>query len=587
MANLFFADLIFMTGAFVARPLILLAVLLVPDVLWLCLAEDRMHAFQYGLALTLCMFFGVFAWTQRRLGVLLLLGLPFALLVPFESYYIWRYASPSSAHVLAVIGETNFVEASEYLGYAKGLLLLGSGVAIGIAFFCEFRRIAFRQFCRPHRMWRLLGAGMLIPFASMALAELSLESEVVPEASNARGEQSVSTLSLLKDVTFGMDKVVTPSFPLGVPFRLGTYFAEQKRLDAARESFKKININAQTARENSSELVVLVIGESANPKHWHANGYARQTTPEIEKIGAAASLSDLLTAWPTTRLSVPSLLTGVLDEQGLPPMSVPSVLDVFRAAGWETHWLSNQSPLGMHDSTIVLHAERAEYRHFLNAADYTQSAEHDGHVVPALEKVLLSRPEKRKLVVIHLLGSHADYSNRYPAEFSVFSGSDGLDNKIGGFSPIHNEYDNSVLYTDFVLAKIISRLDSLKQAVSLVYVSDHGENLPDLGCTKYGHGHSTVDNYRTAGLVWTSPKLEKNLPGLAERIQVRKNQPLHLLDVFHSLIDVAGIDYAGLDPARSWFGQAWHYHPRPVWSIPNFDQVTPLGACRVIEKSVR
>lgn len=586
MANLFFVEFRLMLNGWVAvRPLMALVLLLIPDVLWFCVAEDRLEAFQHGLALTLCMLVGMFAWSQRRPGVLLLLGFPFALLIPFEAYYIWRYSFPSSAHVLAVIGETNWAEASEYLGYPVVLLLFGVTLGIGIIYVSEIFRIGFRQSGRAHRIWKIVGAGMLIPFLSMAIAEFSIKPEVIPEANDRKGPQSAGTLLLLKDVGFSMDKVVTPSFPFGVPFRAATYFAEMKRLASAREDFKQFRLEAMDAKSPLSELVVLVIGESANPGHWHANGYARETTPEIEKIAAAVSLSNLLAAWPTTRLSVPSLLTGVLDENGLPAMSVPSVIDVFRAAGWETHWLSNQSPLGMHDSTIVLHAERAEFRAFLNGADYSKSAEFDEVLIPAFDNVLHTRPEKKKLVVLHLLGSHADYANRYPARFEKFSGRDSVDKKVGGYAFLHNEYDNSILYTDSVLAGLISRLRMANAASALVYVSDHGQNLPDLECSKYGHGHSTVDSYRTAGLVWTSSELLARSPGLAERLLLRKSQPLHLLDVFHSLVDISGIQYADFDPSRSWFSQGWHYHPRPVWVIPSFDDAKPVGACQVVENA--
>jgi glucan phosphoethanolaminetransferase (alkaline phosphatase superfamily) len=565
-------------------PLLALTVLLLPDLLWALRSDDPLYALQHGLAFSFCMLLGGFVWLRRRVVFLLWLGLPFALLVPFESYYIWRYSFPSSAHVLAIIGETNANEAREYLGNPLLGALLAGLLLIGLVYAIALSRAGTQPLFPEHRAWRWLGVTMLFPFISLAVGEVMLINSPSPElAGNSSDRQSQATMALLKDVRFGMDEVMTSSFPFGIPFRFSTYLSEQQRMDEARHKSRKIQVAATTASDSVAELVVLVIGESARPDHWHANGYPRQTTPAIEAIPEAVSLRNVLSPWPATRNAVPTLLTGMIDDQGLPPIAVPSVIDVYRAAGWETYWLSNQSPLGMHDSTIVLHAERAQHRQFVNGGDYSQASDFDGGLIPALDKVLHEGAGKKKLVILHLLGSHTAYQSRYPSSFAQFEHVASADDKIGGYREVHDQYDNSMLYTDYVLSQFIASIRATGKAAALIYASDHGQNLPDLECQRIGHGHPTEDTYRIAALTWLSPQFEAGRPGITERLRKRASAPFHLSEIFSTLLDLGGIEYAKFDRQRSWSDEGWQPGKRLIGNFLNFDTAEFSGACRVFK----
>lgn len=564
------------------RPLAVLGIVLIPDLFWVALADNAVYALQHGLAFSLCLLIGALAWSQRRLGVLLFFGLPFALLVPFETYYIWRYTFPSSPHVLAIIGETNVSEAREYFGYPLFFGLSSLVLLIAAIFLFEIRQAGFKKLYAENRIWRWLGVAMLLPFFSLAISEFSLHT-TSSSLAQEQDENSRGVRSLLKDVRFGMNEVIATSFPFGVPFRISTYRAEQGRLVEAREKSKKLKVIAATPENAPAELVVLMIGESARPDHWHMNGYTRQTTPQIEKFPDVVSFSNVISPWPATRHAVPTLLTGLIGENLLPPVAVPSVIDVFRAAGWQTYWLSNQSPLGMHDSTIVLHAERAQYRRFLNGADYTQAADYDEVLIPALEESLSVESKQKKFIVLHLLGSHLDYANRFPVSFARFDDAKDVDSKVGGFFPIHNDYDNSILYTDYVIGQVIKRLKDTNKSAVLFYISDHGQNIPDLECNKIGHGHNTEDTFRVAALTWVSSQMKQKAPTVFPLLQNKKSAPLHLQDVFHTLIDLSGIDYAGLNVTKSWSSNSWKHEKRPMGMVKYFDDMVLSGSCRTLE----
>jgi lipid A ethanolaminephosphotransferase len=93
-------------------------------------------------------------------------------------------------------------------------------------------------------------------------------------------------------------------------------------------------------------------------------------------------------------------------------------------------------------------------------------------------------------VIFHTIGSHGPaYSERYPPQFEVFKPA-CRSNELQRCTAqeVVNAYDNSILYTDHVLARQIdllqanaSRFDSV-----LLYASDHGESLGEQGI--YLHG---------------------------------------------------------------------------------------------------
>ncbi len=84
------------------------------------------------------------------------------------------------------------------------------------------------------------------------------------------------------------------------------------------------------------------------------------------------------------------------------------------------------------------------------------------------------------VLVLHQLGSHGPaYYARYPDAYKIFQ----PDCRSSEFSKCHrdeiiNAYDNTIVYTDHVLASIIDRLAALQDKISpsMIYMSDHGNH---------------------------------------------------------------------------------------------------------------
>ena len=82
-------------------------------------------------------------------------------------------------------------------------------------------------------------------------------------------------------------------------------------------------------------------------------------------------------------------------------------------------------------------------------------------------------------VVLHTIGSHYQYSLRYPDEFDIFKPSSEWLNLKEYKDLIINSYDNSILYADFIIDGVIEVLNKNNFISSVMYISDHGENLFD------------------------------------------------------------------------------------------------------------
>ena len=78
-----------------------------------------------------------------------------------------------------------------------------------------------------------------------------------------------------------------------------------------------------------------------------------------------------------------------------------------------------QVPLGAHDSTISTYAYEADIIKFFSYSDYSQRGEYDTKLMPYLSRIL-SESTKKKFIILHTLGSHFNYMDRYPKDFDIF-----------------------------------------------------------------------------------------------------------------------------------------------------------------------
>ena len=330
------------------------------------------------------------------------------------------------------------------------------------------------------------------------------------------------------------------------------------------KTLKKRKIQNVTAtiedNENCRQICVLVIGESVNRNHLSLYGYNRNTTSRFSARNDIFVYSDVVTPYSNTLNSVLALYTESTLANKKPVNESVSLLDIFYSAGYKTFWLSNQSPVGVWDNAVFNLAQTAENVKFVNISsnssfESTLKKSYDELLLAELSKILTENPTQNLFITIHLMGSHSAYSKRYPPNFEQFRHSKDKNQKI------IDHYDNSILYTDFVLDSMINILSCFSKNfnvnTSFTYCSDHGENLFDYNNTA-GHDWSGYLPNCIAEIpliIWLSDNYKENYPNKTTDILKNKDLPFLSDDLFHLILDLQNIETQYFNSLKSIINQ--------------------------------
>ena len=229
-------------------------------------------------------------------------------------------------------------------------------------------------------------------------------------------------------------------------------------------------------------VYLLVIGESATRDHMQAYGYDRPTTPWLQQFSANPQTIVFSHAYSNHTHTLPTLSYALTEQNQYNNVDLStaySIIDVAKAAGYKTYWLSNQIKYSVVDTPINSMAAAADENIWINsvAGEKILSTYYDEKlvkVIPDLQNV------DKALIILHLMGSHSTYRDRYPPAYNQFH---GRGKRI-------DAYDNSILYTDKVLQSIYEKVKNVPHYMGMVYLSDHGDDVDnDFGheCSRFTH----------------------------------------------------------------------------------------------------
>ncbi|SNB47341.1 phosphoethanolamine transferase [Geobacter sp. DSM 9736] len=222
-------------------------------------------------------------------------------------------------------------------------------------------------------------------------------------------------------------------------------------------------------------VVVLVVGETARAEEFSLNGYGRNTNPETSGKGVF-NFTQVQSCGTETAVSLPCMFSHLGRENFSRSEAerYENILDVLQRTGVRVIWRDNNS-----GSKGV--SKRITFEDLANIKEdpLCLSGEcYDEILLKDLE-TMLNRGDGDMLVVLHQKGSHGpSYYKRSPPQFEAFTPECSTDNvQDCDRQNIINAYDNTILYTDHVLAKLIDILAAQTFPTAMLYVSDHGESL--------------------------------------------------------------------------------------------------------------
>lgn len=558
------------------RPLLLLLILWTAC-LWKLPGDSEAANIHYGQGLLL----SACVWTAcaaigHKLWLALLLATPAALLWPLELWLRIAHGTSISQHTLAMAMESNWAESSNFFS-AQGLPLLLAWLVWWLLFslgcYAAYRHGT--AWNHRSRYWVLT--------ASVATLSLSTMNAIADNDSTSPPRPSDMLLAPgIPHWGTEWDGV----FPLNVAVAVTQYQQQRRLIQSLRMELQQRPLPIKQVAADAPDTVVLVIGESASATRWQLLGYELETTPLLTKLAGIAAFSDVVAISNATRTAVPGVLSRhpVLEPDGSINMQgEASIVRAFREAGYQTHWLSNQAPFGPNDTAISLYAFEAEDVRFLNPATYADRSSLDEVLLPSVQSIL-QRPGKH-FVVLHLLGSHFDYALRYPTKFNHFIPSS---QQVTNPTPeqTNNSYDNSVRYTDYVLAQVIATAERRGGGAAVAYFSDHGVDPVIGACASQSAARRSEAAYRVPALMWLSDGLRSQAPTAWQQLLDNAHQPYTTRALYATLLELTGITLEGELPTENFLHKPDSTAPARIVAAHggryvDFDRARQKNSCHI------
>ncbi len=300
-------------------------------------------------------------------------------------------------------------------------------------------------------------------------------------------------------------------------------------------------------------LVLLVVGETARADHFSLNGYARPTNAELARQDVV-SFSAVTSCGTSTAASLPCMFSP-LGKAAFEahPADDENLLDLVQRAGYAVLWVDNQAGCKKLCSRIpnAFAIDPAPGQGALPAELCGQGECLDEALLLGLDARLAELPATRRdkgvLIVLHQMGSHGPaYFKRSPPTRKPFlpecttSVLQQCDRQA-----LVNAYDNSIAYTDHVLAGAVQWLMQHQDRydVSLTYLSDHGESLGGNGIYLHGLPYTLAPKEQThvPMIVWLGAQALRDPTISVTCLRGRRGRPLSHDNLFHSIVGLLGI----------------------------------------------
>ena len=506
---------------------------------------------------------------KLRIGVKALLYILLYGVAVVDMFCYVRFESTLTPTMLMLVGETNSREAGEFFTSYLSMDTVYSPVGyIFILMMVHILWTIIRRLFRPrkndkgrHRILlpmlnpavgKVVGA-TIKSLLGIAVAWLAYESWIECQV-NKEAIHTLMTRQTIGEVEHQLTQ--KPKAELYLPvYRL--VFSVYANSLASQQLETLVVVKDEVTVDSCSYRVpniVLIIGESYNKYHSQLYGYDMPTTPRqlaLQQEGSLVAFSDVVAPWNLTSYVFKNVLSlHAVGDKG-EWCDYPLFPEVFRKAGYHVSFITNQ---------FLPEANEAVYDFsggfFLNNPELSKAQfdtrneklyKYDEGVLEEYDRLKQENTE-HNLVILHLMGSHTMYKERYPQQTRkhllapMYKRPDlKYKQKL-----IVADYDNSLLYNDSIVAAVTERFKD-KDAI-VIYMPDHAEEIYNGSPYMYGRMHSAKVDYRLAHeefeipfWIWGSPLYRENHPYGWQAIQDAKDRPLMTDRLAHLLLYLGGI----------------------------------------------
>lgn len=490
------------------------------------------------------------------------------------------FSAPITPQILSNILLTDFRETQEFFSAFVGIYLLSHWRITALLFLALLLPTALLL---QDKIEKLLPLGKKATYAGLTIFALCLLLEFLPMFRYAQLFFQQGDFQRMEGLIFRQYHAEVPT-PLH-RFLFAYYSLSQT--SHMLEDAKQVTFTAQVdSCSFQSPHIVLVVGESYNKHHSTLYGYPLPTTPLQQQRRDAGDLfvfSNVVSPWNITS----NALLGILSlwEYGMNEGigERPFVPVLFRRAGYQVNFFSNQYLLRGFRKGFTNQAG-----HFFLAdielSDSLFTYRNEETYKYDMELVELVRDYKQQhtqqpytLDILHLIGQHFEYSERYPESYTIFSLANYQDKHLSvADKTTLMQYDQATYYNDIVLDSILSLYQDDDAIV--LFVSDHGEEAFDEGPVSgrlFQEPTASQARYEfeVPMWVWCSERFREAHPDIVSLVQASVHKPFLTDGMPQLLLYLAGISCPWRDDTHNLISPRYQPKKRIIGGSVDYDEL--------------
>lgn len=443
-----------------------------------------------------------------------------------SSYFVQKYGVVMNADMLRNVFETDPAEAQGLLStdLIERVVMLGLVPAV----------LVWKTRLPPMRRSSRLRKRSFAILGSLVVCALALVSSSASYAVLFRAHKPIRFTLL-------------PAAPVMSVFRV----AFDKNKNTGGALIHASGAAQRTAAPQAKPLaIVLVVGETARAANFQLGGYSRPTNPELSAIDGLVYFPHTISCGTATAISVPCMFSHLarrqFDVDAAPRYA--NLLDALQDAGVHVEWRDNNAGC----KGVCARVPTIEYRAQADPRRCPEPYCYDEIMLDGLANQLEGL-QTDTVIVMHQIGSHGPaYGERYPPERETFKPA-CHSNELQRCTPeeVVNAYDNSIAYTDHVLARTIGMLSAAADRVDsmLLYVSDHGESLGEQGLYLHGlpYAFAPETQKHVPMLMWLSPTYVSRQGIVMPCVESRAATEFSHDNLYHTMLGATDVRNASYD----------------------------------------
>ncbi|MFD2203315.1 phosphoethanolamine transferase [Shivajiella indica] len=332
--------------------------------------------------------------------------------------------------------------------------------------------------------------------------------------------------------------------PLNFYYRLNELRSYIKRFGRHLKLRESFSFQSNTKEENQPDVVILIIGEAMRSSNWTLNGYEKLTSPYLSELDNLISFKSHYSNANQTSNSIPTLITKATPANFEQAFKEKSIISLFKEVNYQTAWISNQFIFFLENQsepdTLIANLEKPEIT--------------DIETLVPFKNILDRKGDNKIFILINLLGNHTAPPLPYKNHFKPNTNGKKEISYNDSKEEIINDYDNKILFQDFILGELINSLKREKLSSLLIFTSDHGINLFDDDNSSifgYGSDNPSITELHIPLFIWFSEQYKEHNEKKIEIMIKNKNKVSDNLNIFHTVADLSGIDYLDFNPKFS------------------------------------